>query len=146
VPEGATEPPIVPGTHPSLAYDPRTHAVLDVVTDLSGAHRTWAYTSTHGWAEQLGAGGPAAVGLVLRDPIDGHAMLYGGADQESSLTQRWFWFGGAWTESLQPPPVASVPTAAFGAAVAADPAGGGLVLFGGSQATEQTWVWSGTTW
>lgn len=140
------EPPRTPGTHPALTYDPASHAVLDVVTDDTGAAHTWSFTPTGGWVASPEFGGPAVVGLVLPEPVDGHAMLYGGPDRAGALTQRWFWFRGEWTQSLQPPPIASVPTAGYGAAVAADPASGGLVLFGGSGSLSQTWVWTDTTW
>ena len=141
------EPPILPGTHPALAYDPGTHSVLDLVTGDDGKRQTWVFSAAHGWSVASGGGGgPAVVGLLLRDPVDGRAMLYGGDTGDAALTQRWFWSGGQWTQSLQPPPLAAVPTAGFGAAVAADPQSGGLVLYGGNQAPDQTWVWSGLSW
>jgi hypothetical protein len=141
------EPPHTAGTRPALAYDPASHAVLDVVTDDAGATHTWSFTSAHGWTRLPDAyAAPPVVGLVLAEPVDGRAMLYGGPDQAGALSQRWFWFDGAWTESLQPAPVAAVPTAGYGATVAADPTGGGLVLFGGSGALSQTWVWTGAGW
>ena len=143
---GVVEPPVTPGRRPSLAYDPGTHAVLDVVGGESAGHRTWRFTPAYGWSEQLNAAAPPVVGLVLDEPVEGSAMLYGGLDQPTELTQRWFWSEGTWTESLQPPPLAALPAAGFGAAVAADPQSGGLVLFGGHDASDQTWVWSAGGW
>jgi hypothetical protein len=143
---GPVEPPYVPGTHPALSYDPGTHSVLDVVTGDDGTRQTWVFTSAHGWVRQAGGGGPPVVGLVLPEPIDGRAMLYGGQVPATAFAERWFWSQGVWTESLEPPPVASVPTAGFGAAAAADPQSGGAVLYGGNGADDQTWVWSGLSW
>jgi len=146
VARATTEPPITPGTRPALAYDPGAHAVLDVVTDDQGAHHTWMLTTGHGWSEVPDAGGPPVIGKVLDEPVDGRAMLYGGLDADTEFTQRWFWTSGTWTESLQPPPVAALPVAGFGEAVGADPRTDGLVMFGGSNSTDQTWVWSGASW
>jgi hypothetical protein len=146
VARATNEPPITPGTRPALAYDPGDHAVLDVVTDDQGAHHTWMFTSAHGWSEVPDAGGPPVVGQVLSEPVDGRAMLYGGLDADGEFTQRWFWTSGTWTESLQPPPVAALPAAGFGEAIGADPRMDGLVMFGGSNTTDQTWVSSGSSW
>jgi len=143
---GAGFPPVVPGVRPALAYDPGSHAVLDVVVGDDGVHHTWSFTSAHGWAEASDAGGPAVVGLLVHDPVDGRAVLYGGASTGAALTQRWFWTGSVWTQSLQALASRAVPAAGFGSAVAADPRSEGLVLFGGAEATDQTWVWSGLSW
>jgi hypothetical protein len=130
---------------PQLTYDPRTRTVLDVVTGGDGAHHTWVWNG-HTWRAVEAQGGPPVVGLVLSEPVDGRAVLYGGVAQADQLTQRWFWTGSGWAEPSYPPAVAQAPTAGFGSAVAADRGSGGLVAMGGSLAEEETWVWTGTAW
>jgi hypothetical protein len=144
-PAGIAEPPIIPGKRPQLTYDPRTRTVLDVVTAVDGAHRTWVWNGST-WRSVEAQGGPPVVGLVLSEPVDGRAVLYGGATETDQMTQRWFWTGGGWAEPAYPPAVAEAPTAGFGTAVAADRGSGGLVAMGGSQAEDETWVWTGTAW
>jgi hypothetical protein len=142
---GVMEPPLVAGAHPRLSYDPRTRMVLDVVTGRDGTQSTWTWDGSV-WREQELSGGPPVVGLVLPEPLDGRAVIYGGVSETDDLTQRWFWTGTGWTEPPYPPAVAQLPTAGFGAAVAADPGTGGLIAFGGSDAFDQTWIWTGQSW
>jgi hypothetical protein len=142
---GVMQPPVAAGSRPQLAYDPRSHTVLDVVTGQDGSHSTWAWNGSF-WSERETTGGPPVVGLVLPDPADGHAVLYGGVGEGDEFTQRWFWTGATWAESIRPPAIAQLPTAGSAAALAADPGLGGLVMFGGSQTLDETWVWTGATW
>ncbi|HZS14089.1 MAG TPA: kelch repeat-containing protein [Candidatus Dormibacteraeota bacterium] len=142
---GGAQPPVAAGTRPQLTYDPRSHSVLDVVAGADGAHVTWAWDG-NAWTTREASGGPPVVGLVLGEPVDGHAVLYGGTDQGDELTQRWYWTGSGWAESIRPPAVADQPSASFGEAVATEPGTGGLLLFGGGETPDQTWVWSGSDW
>ncbi len=140
----STSPPVPAGTRPQLTYDPRSRAVLDVVP-VGGGSETWAWDGAT-WTRVLSAGGPATVGLVLGEPVDGHAVLYGGPDQAGSLAEAWVWSGAGWAASVRPPAVAAQPSALFGESVAADPGSGGLLLEGGSGAPGETWVWGGHDW
>jgi hypothetical protein len=142
---GVMEPPVAPGTRPRLTYDPRSRSVLDVVTGQDGRHYTYAWSGT-AWSEKEAGGGPPVVGAVLPEPVDGHGVLYGGTAEADEYTQRWYWTGSGWAESTRPPAIADTPAAAFGAAVATDPGMGGLMMFGGSDAGDQTWVWTGWAW
>jgi len=142
--DDVAEPPVSSGSRPQLAYDPRSRSVIDVVSTQEG-HATWAWNGTT-WHLAEPAGGPPVIGMVLAEPVDGHAVLYGGTGEADEFTQRWYWTGSGWAESIRPPAVAAQPSAAFAAAVAADPGTGGLVLFGGNQALDETWVWSGSDW
>lgn len=142
---GGAAPPVPPGSRPQLTYDPRSRAVLDVVPAADGTHDTWAWNGG-AWSRVETGGGPPVVGLVLGEPVDGHAVLYGGTAEADELTQRWFWAGTEWAETVRPPAVAAQPSALFGEAVAADPGSGGLVLSGGGAASGETWVWSGHDW
>jgi hypothetical protein len=142
---GAASPPVAAGSRPRLAYDPRSHTVLDVVTRADGQHSTWAWDG-HAWTLRESAGGPPVVGLVLAEPVDGHAVLYGGTAEADEFTQLWYWTGSGWAESIRPPAVAAEPSARFGAAATTDPGTGGVVLFGGDQTPGETWLWSGSDW
>ncbi|HXA28295.1 MAG TPA: hypothetical protein VN193_06060 [Candidatus Angelobacter sp.] len=142
---GVMQPPVAPGTHPQLTYDPRSRTVLDVVTGFDGQHSTWAWDGSV-WSEKEAGGGPPVVGMVLAEPVDGHAVLYGGTATADEFTQRWYWTGTGWAESIRPPAVAAQPAPVFAEAAATDPGSGGVVLFGGNQALDQTWVWSGSAW
>jgi hypothetical protein len=142
---GAQEPPVAPGTHPRLSYDPRSRTVLDVVTGQDGQNDTYAWDGT-AWTEKEAGGGPPVIGMVLSEPVDGHAVLYGGTATADELTQRWYWTGSGWAESIRPPAVAAQPAPTFAEAATTDPGTGGLVLFGGNQALDETWVWSGSAW
>jgi len=142
---GGAAPPVPAGVRPQLTYDPRSRLVLDVVPAAGGTHDTWAWDG-RAWTRAETGGGPPVVGLVLAEPAGGHALLYGGTAEADELTQRWFWAGSEWAETIRPPAVAAQPSASFGAAVAADPGTGGLVLSGGAGASGETWVWSGHDW
>lgn len=142
---GVMEPPVAAGTHPQLTYDPRSRTVLDVVAGQDGQTYTYAWDGTT-WAEKEAGGGPPVVGAVLPEPLDGHGVLYGGTAVADEYTQRWYWTGRSWAESVRPPAVAEVPAPSFAAAVSTEPSTGGLVMFGGSDAEDQTWIWTGYAW
>jgi hypothetical protein len=74
-------------------------------------------------------------------------LLFGGesgAATSSVLGDTWIWSGGSWTEAN---PAMSPPRRSLAAMA---PLGGGVVLFGGSDANgnslSDTWFWDGTTW
>jgi hypothetical protein len=90
-------------------------------------------------------------GAMVTDPVTGNVVLFGGGAQDYPLADTWIWDGTveAWS---QPAPTQSPPGRLW-ATMAADPATGHIVLFGGTQwemgdRLDDTWVWDGTsgTW
>ena len=100
------------------------------------------------------AGVPAARSLAAAayDPLTRETVVFGGLSAGGSLGDTWTWDGGRWLH--QHPPVS--PHARSGAAMAFDPALGGLVLLGGApnSATNAivdsdiraTWLWDVNGW
>ncbi|WP_201391755.1 kelch repeat-containing protein [Ktedonobacter sp. SOSP1-52] len=93
--------------------------------------------------------GPAsrAVPQFAYDKRHEGLVLFGGKSFTGYLQDTWTWDGHAWTQRH---PAAS-PKPILGASMAYDDATGLVVLFGGSliggnQATNETWIWDGTTW
>ena len=90
------------------------------------------------------ANGPPArsAGAFVYDPAHQRCVLYGGwvTPGTAGLADCWSWDGGAWTQLALNAP----PGPRSGASLAAEPATGQMVLYGGGGTT--TWRLGGTTW
>jgi len=82
---------------------------------------------------------------MATDPATGNVVLYGGYVNGGGLTDTWLWNGVSWRQAQ--PPTSPPSRERLGAAMAADPATGTILWFGGSQPGE-TWTWDGRseTW
>jgi hypothetical protein len=88
----------------------------------------------------------AGAGLAT-DAEHGRAVLFGGDAGAALLADTWIWDGHRW--SRQPPAAVLGPAARRAPAMAADAAGGGVLLFGGAGAQGalgDTWRWNGRLW
>jgi M6 family metalloprotease-like protein len=80
-------------------------------------------------------------------PVQGQALLYGGAFNTDFSSETWLWDGANWN-LLQP---ANNPGLLASHAMAYDEARGQVVLFGGQDGVSylnrnQTWIWDGSNW
>lgn len=136
-----------------LAYDAATGKLL-LFGGLDGHGAplgdTWSWDGQT-WTQDQPASSPSPrwEPSVAADPSSGEPLLFGGwsnvVAHSGYLGDTWSWDGSTWTQD-QP---ASSPSPRFGAAVASDPAGGGVLLFGGRSEhrdVDGTWSWDGSTW
>jgi hypothetical protein len=80
------------------------------------------------------------------DASHSRIVLFGGQDPSAApLGDTWTWDGMTWTQQTPP----SSPSQRYHTGLAYHPASGGLLLFGGTTATDipsDTWAWNGSTW
>lgn len=127
---------------PSLAYLPDTSTLVLVgspVGGLSGAAPTAVWTLTGSiWAPAGASDGPAPVARMgaafVADPVSG-AVLFGGALPLPSgaavyLSDTWTYGPAGWANTTDA--TSAVPPPRSGAAASFDPAGGGVLMFGGT--------------
>ena len=82
---------------------------------------------------------------MVRDPVRGRILLFGGKDAAGELGDTWEWDGVGWTQ-LQP---SVTPSLRAGHAMAFDPVRQRIVLFGGRRGASSlgdTWEWDGSGW
>lgn len=85
---------------------------------------------------------------ITYDPLTGAIILFGGgrlnpeADEELLPTSTWAWNPTGWRRV----PTAHAPSGRTAPALAADPANGSVLLFGGTDARPDTWRWDGVAW
>jgi hypothetical protein len=142
----ATSPPA--GGGGAMAYDSVGQEVVLLVGDDYNPPTTWTWNGTDWTQETPSTSPPARVWAAgAFDQADGTFVVFGGAwscgDLGCPLSDTWTWDGTDWTE--QHP--ARHPSARAGAALAFDPNGGGLVLFGRAlDDLRYTWTWDGSDW
>ena len=94
---------------------------------------------------------PADVFAMAFDKARQHAIIFGGEGPDGLNNATWSWDGTTWT-NVSPRSGMVSPTARGGATMAFDEANNDIVLFGGSllnpeaSATNDTWLWNGTSW
>lgn len=136
----------------AMAYDPdRQRTVLVAGTnDLSYPHSspygdTWEWDGTQ-WQRVANSGPAPRTGHTLAyDPVRRRIVLFGGiqhfwANPPTVYADTWEWDGSAWRQV----PVTRSPPPRDGHAVAEDPLGRGLVLFGGFDSVgfaDATWLY-----
>lgn len=155
----------------AMAYDPATGQTVlfggfDGTNYLGSG--TWFWNGS-AWSEVTSGTQPTPRGwaMMAYDASSGQLVLFGGQNQPGCdaggfLGDTWIWNGSGWTHAN---PAASPSPRAF-AAMAYDPAEGGVVLFGGQSAAtgttcptngslppssdaisySGTWLWNGSTW
>lgn len=141
----------------AAAYDRRRTEVVLFGGRDDGRRRgdTWSWDGAR-WhlRATLGAPGPTprAGHAMAYDPSSDRILLFGGdvarpGDPDGLAADLWAWDGVGWTrltDSLAGPP------ARADAGLAADPLGGGIVLFGGRGADgallDDTWRFDGEAW
>lgn len=125
----------------TLVWDEGSNSALLLVDDA----QTWAWSASGGW-QQLHTGAappPRTQGAMAYDPVDGSALLFGGAFGTTALADTWRWDGAQWRQ-LTP-----ATTPAGGPALMCwDAASGRLLLVADFNAKDgsNTWTWTGATW
>ena len=118
-----------------------TNGVLGDTWVWNGNTSTWTNPPSSGPSKR------ASLFQMADVPAAGNVVLFGGQGAGGSLlTDTWIWDGttATWTN-----PSNTGPSARIGAAMAGDPATGGVVLFGGTNSSipgansvlSDTWVW-----
>jgi hypothetical protein len=139
----------------SMAYDPSSgKLVLFGGNGYSGAYGgdysdTWTWDGTN-WQQQHPSTSPPprAFAAMATDTLNQGVLLFGGysAPTSSYLGDTWVWTGSNWTQQF---PTTS-PAARQSATASLDGLTGGVLLFGGfnasSDAMGDTWLWDGTNW
>lgn len=115
-------------------------------------NQTWVFNGS-AWSELTPANSPSPRELPAMswDPVDGYVLLFGGDWYDSTNTQHvfgdtWSFVGGVWTSHA----VRSGPAPATAPDLAYSPSEGGMVLFGGYNASlayfSVTWLYAGGSW
>jgi hypothetical protein len=137
-----------PRAEAAAAWDPKRKRMVlfGGYTWKDGARQylqdTWEFNGS-AWA-RFATGGPTprSGAAMAFDPELGQVVLFGGSP---ALNDTWLWDGTAWSEIPAPTP----PGGRYNAVMAAPPAGGNVVRFGGwdGQArTADTWRLRGGLW
>lgn len=129
-------------------YDPdRGRSVIHGGATTAGAvlGDTWEWDGGR-WQRTASAGPtPRQFHAVAFDDQRRRSVLFGGRDQSGARADTWEWDGSTWNALLP----STTPPARQLHALARAP-GGGLVMFGGSDATflplGDTWRWTGSDW
>jgi hypothetical protein len=135
-----------------MAYDVlRKRIVLFGGRDANGANpadTTWEFDG-HTWTNLTPASGPVPreVAALAYDEARQQVVLFGGgfAGSSGSLADTWTWNGAQWTQQF---PQQS-PANRFGHAMAYDPAGARVLMFGGTHSGgfgNDLWQWDGANW
>ncbi|HYK94165.1 MAG TPA: kelch repeat-containing protein, partial [Thermoplasmata archaeon] len=135
----------------ALFYDPSsTTVVLFGGLGTQGfLNDTWTFHGgrwTNATPSTLGAPSARAFAAVAWDALDSYGVLFGGYDR-LNLTDTWAYTSGNWTLVA----ASGVGPHVAGGAMAADPADGSVVYFGGQYSSTarpsgDTWKFSGGTW
>ena len=132
----------------SMAYD-AVQQQLVLFGGFNGAYLgdTWIFDAgSNTWTNAAPANAPKAVTgpSLFTDPLNGHAVAYGGYDGMFYQLTTWRWTGTDW-QQLDP---SVKPWARAAATVSNDPAHGNVVLFGGLASVNpwNTWTWDGNNW
>lgn len=132
----------------SMAYD----AVMQKLVLFGGFNGqylgdTWIFDAgTNQWTAATPSTSPKAVTgpSLFTDPLNGHAVAYGGYDGMFYQLTTYRWTGSDW--QLLSPSVK--PWARAAATVSNDPLHGNVLLFGGLASVNpwNTWTWDGNNW
>lgn len=133
-----------------LVFDhQRGRMVLVGGTVLGPTDECWEYDGTD-WQLRAPLPGAARSGAAcVFDPSLGKTLVIGGSDGSFGLQDAFAFDGTNWTAA---PDLGRAPTALAGAAVALEPGGTGVLLFGGSNGQRwptyrnETWRWDGSSW
>lgn len=131
-----------------MAFDSFQTLLFGGANDLGAPFGdTWLWDGDQ-WIEGPSGPSPRKDAAVAYDPVRNVVVLFGGetttGPEREVDAQTWEWNGSAWT--LSP---AEGPSARYGHAMAFDPVGGGVILFGGNTIDhfrDDTWRWDGTAW
>ena len=132
----------------SMAYD----AVMQKLVLFGGFNGqylgdTWIFDAgTNQWTAAAPTTSPKAVTgpNLFTDPLNGHAVAYGGYDGMFYQLTTYRWTGSNW-QLLNP---SVKPWARAAATVSNDPLHGNVLLFGGLASVNpwNTWTWDGSNW
>ena len=158
--EGETWTPRRPETsppgryHAAMAEDRNGNTVLFGGLDLGSPQQrlgdTWVWDGET-WTQHTGPGpSPRVYPHMVYDPVRRETVLFGGSDANGvTVNETWVWDGTGWEQRA---PLVS-PTGRLGAALAWDPAGEQVVLFGGATCVNlgclvqsDVWTWGGSSW
>ncbi|MFO1078332.1 MAG: hypothetical protein U1E73_11480 [Planctomycetota bacterium] len=143
----AVAPP--PRSDAGMAYDlGRARMVLVGGRGPSVLDDCWEYDGAN-WTQQ--AAMPAARGapVVCYDAVGGRTLVMLGADDAFSRSDVFAWNGAAWSVA---PDFGVAPSGRPDAAIAVEPGGGSVLLYGGGVRGQtpnylaDTWRWDGSTW
>jgi len=141
---------------PAMVYDKaRGQIVMFGGWNFSGQvlNDTWVWDGSN-WTQKFPATKPSirAWAAMTYDAARQQTVLFGGSPVDVSLplmNDTWVWDGSNWTQKFP----TTVPAPRAFASMIFDPLRSQAVLFGGRigvfqnyQATNETWLWDGTTW
>src|SRR5712692_5991811 len=112
---------------------------------VDGLDDTWTWDG-QAWTQQHPAHRPpgTSYAAMAYDVIHHRMVLYAPARSESASPQTWTWDGADWTQASP----AHTPPTRIEAVMASDPSRGGVVLVGGTSASDRSdvWAWNGADW
>ncbi len=144
--------------HGSMAWSPSNGAIILFAgsREHTGANLlrdTWAWTGSS-WKELCtdlacsDQAPTARAGHALATDFDRHRLvLFGGLSAAGLSDETWEWDGQSWSRAcVDASCAASRPSARVGHAMAYDSNAGGVLLFGGSSGSDETWRFDGARW
>lgn len=135
---------------PGLVFDhQRGRMVLVGGTSWIPSGECWEYDGTDWQLRAPLPGAPRSGAACVFDPNQGKTLVIGGSDGNFVLQDAWGFDGTSWTTA---PDLGRAPTALVGAALAIEPGGTSVLLYGGSNSLRwptyrnETWRWDGSSW
>jgi hypothetical protein len=142
-------PALQPRAAPAIVYDPARRELLLFAGESSLPVRDlWSFDGT-AWTErtpQLIRPWPRSRHAMVHDPARGRVVLFGGVSEEIGGHQdTWEWDGARWIDRTGTGPR---PSARYWHAMAYDAARARVVLFGGTDGSnnQDVWEWDGSAW
>jgi len=137
-----------PRASSSMAWDSASQQLV-LFGGFNGVYLgdTWIFdVPTSTWTQAHPANSPKAVAgpNLFTDPVNGHAVAFGGYDGTFYQLSTYRWTGSDW-QQLNP---SVSPYGRAWCTVGADPVDGTVMLFAGLASVNpwQTWTWNGSNW
>lgn len=137
-------------SQPGLVFDnQRGRMVLVGGMAFSPSAECWEYDGTDWQLRAPLPGAPRGQAACVFDPSQGKTLVIGGSDGSFGLQDAWAFDGTSWAAA---PDLGRGPTALVGAAMAIEPGGTSVLLYGGSNGLRwptyrnETWRWDGSSW
>ncbi len=114
----------------------------DLSAQVEEVDETWEWDGAS-WSRRqpVTSPSPRSAHAMSYDPVNQRTVLFGGAQEQTSLSDTWLWDGTDW----QQPPTTTAPASRGLHVMAWDAARQRTVLFGADNRND-TWTWDGATW